>query len=92
MKILSQYIYNLALAHIQLLNVYLGGDPDGSISARLGYAMKTGRPKFWVLPLALLNDVIHYQLSGEINHSENAIEPDETYDKEVWHWYHEEGK
>lgn len=72
---------------MQSLNAILGGDPDGSISARLGFAMRTEKPLFFVPALAFINDLIHYYTHGEINHSENAIEEDETYDKEIWHWY-----
>lgn len=53
---LLQFGYNLALSVDQFVNVILLGDPDESISGRLGRAMASGRPKWWVVPFAYFVD------------------------------------
>lgn len=49
-----KYLANLAISIDQLANTLLGGDPDMTISARMGRAIRNGRcrlcrPVCWVL-------------------------------------------
>jgi hypothetical protein len=83
---LKQFAYNVGLSLDQLVNVLLLGDPDSSLSSRLGRAYASGRPKWFVTPLMRANDAAWKFLTGEENHSVNAIEPEETGDKELWSW------
>lgn len=86
MKFIKQYLYNLGLGFDQFINVILLGDPDESLSGRLGRAYMSEHPKWWVVPMVHVNDYIWWVLRGEISHSLNAVEPEETRDKELWSW------
>jgi hypothetical protein len=86
----GQYLYNLGLAIDQLLNTILLGDPDEGLSGRLGRAYLSGKPKFWVKPLMRVNDWLWLVLTGESDHSVNAVEPEELHEKELWRWYYED--
>lgn len=89
MKFLVQLFFNLGLGVDQLANVLLLGDPDESLSGRLGRAELSGKPKWWVRPLARANDWLWYTLRGEENHCANAVEHEECPgDKELWCWFH----
>jgi hypothetical protein len=84
---LIQFLYNLGLGIDQFVNVLLLGDPDESLSGRMGRAILSGRPKWWVKPCAKANDWLWLVLVGEKDHSINAVEPEERpYEKELWSW------
>lgn len=87
MKYIYQYIFNLALAYDQLVNVILFGDPDDSISGRCGRAMASGKPKWWVPYLAAHVDWIFLHLFNQIDHCKDSIEEGEKYEKELWKWH-----
>ena len=88
MSSFKQYLYNLGLGLDQFLNVILLGDPDESVSGRLGRAMKSGKPKWFVPTLVKINDKAWYLIRKEIDHSINAIEENETpKEKELWSWH-----
>lgn len=76
---LKAYAYNLVLAISQLVNALLAGDPDESLSSRLG---KVQRGDFGpvaavvTFPLRFLVDVVNYPISGW-GHCARSIEPDE---------------
>jgi len=55
---LFQYLYNVALALDQFINALLLGDPDDSISGRVGRAERTGKPKWFVPYLASFIDFL----------------------------------
>lgn len=83
-----QYVYNLFLGYDQFFNVVLLGDPDESISGRLGRAIKSGRPKWWVIPCQKALDFVVLKLVGQENHCYNSIEPEENpMSDELWHWF-----
>jgi hypothetical protein len=87
MKFLKQYLYNLLLSYDQWINTILLGDPDESLSGRLGRAMIHERPKWWVKPMARANDLMWRVLAGEENHSLMAVEHEERpLEKELWSW------
>lgn len=83
---IGKYLFNLALALDQFLNVILLGDPDDTISSRLGRANRTGRPKWFVKPMTLALDFMMEKLTGEINHCDNSVETEEVLEKELWSW------
>ncbi len=84
---MSQYIYNFFLALDQMINAILLGDPDESLSGRLGRAKLSRKPKFWVGPMIDINDFLWWTFTGELQHSINAVEKEETFDKELWKWH-----
>lgn len=84
---LKQYFYNVGLGLDQFVNVLLLGDPDESLSGRLGRAQLSGRPKWFVPPIVKFNDWLWFVIRKEINHSVNAVEPEERpHEKELWSW------
>jgi len=90
MRFLKQYAYNLALSLDQFLNTILLGDPDESISGRCGRAILSNKPKFWVPMLARVIDLFFYVTFNERDHVLNAVEPEETHEKELWSWIENE--
>ena len=76
-----QYAYNICLAGSQLTNTLLGGDPDESLSSRLGRAERNGVAvvKYGVAPVV---DV----LLGT-HHCQESIEDSESRLQEVWSWH-----
>lgn len=92
MRFLKQYLYNLALAFDQLVNVILLGDPDDSISGRCGRSLATGNAYWWVKWLARHVDWMFLHLFNEKDHCASSIEPEENLGKELWKWYHVKGK
>jgi hypothetical protein len=75
-----QYMYNVTLAGSQFSNAVLGGDPDESLSSRLGRAERDGvwPVKYAVSPAADL-------LIGP-SHCWGSIEEDESRRMELWPW------
>jgi hypothetical protein len=86
MGVVAKFAYNLGLGLDQFVNVLLLGDPDESLSGRLGRALMSGRPKWWVRPLAKANDWLWYVARGEVDHCLNAVELEEQHAKELWSW------
>ena len=83
---MRQYVYNVFLAMSQFLNSLLLGDPDESISGRLGRAYLSGRPKWWVTPWMTFVDWMFVMLFGEIQHCIKSVEYGEEHAKELWSW------
>jgi len=82
LKICFNFLYLLDL----VLNTILLGDPSETVSSRLGRAIQSGRPKWFVYPFAKVVDFIFYKFIGERNHSLYHIEYDENYKHELWSW------
>ncbi len=74
MKRVCKYIWNILIALDQLLNALLGGDPDETISSRIGKALREGRAGWFVRAIAWTLDKI------DPHHCEDAIEEDEGKD------------
>ena len=72
----GKYLLNLFIAKDQLWNARLGGDPDETVSSRIGKLEKKGIPKHRIFTRVLarmLNKV-------DDNHCVEAIEEDEGKD------------
>ena len=73
------YLLNILVSIDQLISAVLAGDPDETISSRLGKAVRGDYGKlqsyFW-LPFAKLVDLIFLPLDGP-NHCARSIEEDE---------------
>jgi hypothetical protein len=74
MKCLKQYIYNLLIAVDQLINAVLLGDPDETISIRLGR----------VCPDSYIVIALDWVFFWQTNHCHKSIEPDEGKDDLIW--------
>lgn len=79
MNPVGQYFFNILIGIDQLGNTLWGGDPDETISSRLGKIKKKNGGKIpWTRPLP---KIIDYGLDRiDPNHSIKSIEPDEGKD------------
>jgi hypothetical protein len=78
-KLAGRYIMNVLISLDQLGNSILLGDPDETISSRIGrIKTKWGGKVPWTRPVTRLTDWILDKLDK--NHSLDAIEPDEGDD------------
>jgi hypothetical protein len=69
----KKYLFNLLISVDQLVNAVFGGDPDETISSRLG----RNYPNTW---FAKFVDVLFF---WQTNHTKEAIESDEGKDAVV---------
>lgn len=69
---MKKYLYNILIGVDQLANAILGGDPDETMSSRIGKGARQGN-KFCIL-LSKFLDIF------EKNHCKEAIEEDEGKD------------
>lgn len=81
----ERYICNVFLGIDYFVNVLLLGDPDDSISERLGRAMLSGKPKFFVPPVFNFVNFMALHIFGQENHCQKAVY---TYPvpNELWNW------
>jgi len=76
---IGKYLLNILISIDQLGNVFVGGDPDETISSRLGkLKVKYGGRIPWRRPVAKLIDIGLDKIDP--GHSKDAIEEDEGKD------------
>jgi len=81
---LKKYGWNLLLSVDQLVNAVLAGDPDETISSRIGKVKQShGGSIPWRRPVLKIVD--HFLDIVETGHTVNSIETDEG-SAEVWNW------
>jgi len=68
-----RYLLNLAISIDQLANTVLGGDPDETLSSRLGKARPRCRPCYWVCRGLHLIDPGHCDRTREPHQGDRAI-------------------
>ena len=88
-KTVWSYYFNLLLALDQFVNALLFGDPDETLSGRLGRAQLAKKKLFFVKPFRKFVDWLFIALIGQRNHCIESIEHEETFDKEIWSWIKE---
>lgn len=66
----SKYFWNILIALDQLCNTILGGDPDETMSSRMGKNIREGKCKLCKVTCYFLNKI-------DPNHCEKSIEVDE---------------
>lgn len=66
----SRYIWNFLIALDQLANTLLGGDPDETMSSRMGKNIRAGKCTLCKVICLVLNKI-------DPNHCEKSIESDE---------------
>lgn len=76
------YLLNVAIAIDQFGNAVLGGEPDETISSRVGRASLRG---VWIAKYVWepMIDAIFRRLAGQQRHCYESIEWDEIWDKPV---------
>ena len=76
---IGRYLMNFLISIDQLGNSLLAGDPDETISSRIGrIKVKYGGKVPWTRPITKLADLVLDKIDK--NHSIDAIEPDEGGD------------
>jgi hypothetical protein len=75
-----KYVFNVLIGIDQLANAILGGDPDMTISGRLGRILYRCRFCRWICLILSWID------PRDGNHCEKVIEEDEDGEREVWKW------
>lgn len=85
----QMYFFRVFLGFDQMLNVFLFGFPDESISGRLGRSHIAGKPKWFARYGKIVVDWLFLTLFNERNHCLNAMEPEEKFEQrpELWRWY-----
>jgi hypothetical protein len=78
-RIARRYILNVLVALDQLASALIGGDPDETISSRLGKAVRGDYGRFqqilWIVPAAAV-DLVFLPFDGP-DHCRRVIEEDE---------------
>ena len=87
-----RFIINIFLAYDQLVNTFLLGHPDETLSSRLGRTIGKER-YFWVKPFRKFVDFLFFfDKDKERNHCERSIMPleqqnfRELINYEIWSW------
>lgn len=78
----SKYCWNILIAIDQLVNTVFGGDPDETISSRMGKWHRSGKHKSGIKKKLyyFINPIVEF---FEKDHFKKSIEEDEG-DREVW--------
>lgn len=98
MKIVRQFIFNTFLAFDQLINTFLGGHPDETLSSRLGRTI--GKERYvWVKSFRVFVDTLFFfdykidkKTGRKIKHCEKSVMHLEQknfrkfIDYEIWSW------
>jgi hypothetical protein len=71
------YAFDLWIASDQHMNAVFGGNPDTTISGRVGYYAMQGRTGYIVAECII--DAIFYIAIRQVGHCRASIEPDETH-------------
>ena len=72
---MRRYLFNLLIAIDQGGNAFLGGNPDETISSRVGKAARGGG--WFAVAMRRLIDWLFFNLTGERDHCAHSIEWDE---------------
>jgi hypothetical protein len=74
-----KYFNNIFIAVDQLANTVIGGDPDETISSRIGKCQRGDHGKLisiLIIPIAILINIL-FIWQGTLNHCIRSIEEDE---------------
>jgi len=83
-KLLLRWTFNLLYASDQFLNAVFCGDPDETISSRIGRCKKHHHGEIpWHHPVIGTLDTILEKIDP--HHTIDAIEPGQ-HPRELWHW------
>lgn len=77
LQIIRHYILNILISLDQLLNTIIAGDPDETISSRVGKAAQ--RSKIAKVLESIIN-LMFWPFKGNLNHCQQSIEVDEGSD------------
>lgn len=74
---LARYVWAIWIGQDQLVNAILGGNPDVTISSKVGLMSKNGSKTARAMELVI--DWLFLKFSGQQNHCFNSIEYDEEH-------------
>lgn len=77
-----QYLYNIGVSLSQLLSVFLGGEPDESVSQRTARAYLSYDRKGW---FKFQLEFIDFLVFWEDNHCLNSLHGEKNT-KTLWRW------
>ena len=77
LKSLRGYRYKLWIAQDQLVNAIHNGNPDITVSSRIGYMAEKGSKT--AQAMAVVVDWLFYIAIGQVNHCRASIEHDEDH-------------
>jgi hypothetical protein len=82
MKLVSRYFWNILVALDQFINTLFGGDPDETVSSRLGKWHRSGRDKKRIRRLVFIvaNSIVEL---FQKDHFNKSIEEDEGSKKVI---------
>lgn len=84
---LKDYGLYTAIAYDRFANVAVFlGSPQETISSRLGRAMASGNPLWWIPAFVWLVDHIAYLGFGDKNHTSKSIEVEGIPEREIVSW------
>lgn len=76
-----KYFWNLLISIDQFFNTLFGGDPDETISSRMGKWAKKGEPGKFDLRVYIGKSMARFLALFEKDHCEKSIEADEGNDE-----------
>lgn len=77
LAIKSRYTWGLWVAQDQMVNAILGGNPDVTISSKVGYMATRGSKT--ALAMEKVIDWLFYKIKGQVSHCRASIEHDEVH-------------
>lgn len=79
---LKRYVWGLWIAQDQKVNAILGGNPDVTVSSKVGYLSTNGSNTARLMEIVI--DWLFYKLAGQLNHCFASIEHDEDHYSYFW--------
>ncbi len=68
-----RYIWNILISIDQLANTLLAGDPDETLSSRMGKKRETCKPCYWLCRILSLLQPEHCEKSIEKDEGKDAV-------------------
>jgi len=70
---LKKYVMNVLVSISQMANALLGGDPDETLSSRMGKKLRTSLVAYWVCRFLSLFDKRHCERAVEADEGKDAV-------------------
>lgn len=86
MKLILKFCFNFLYWLDLGLNWLMLGDPSETVSSRTGRALRSGKPVKFAVIIGIIIDNLFFKFFGQVNHSINYIEHDESFEHEIWSW------
>lgn len=77
---IKRYIFNIFIGVDQLFNAIFGGDPEETISSRLGRYSSTNKAAYYI---AKVIDYVALKIFKEANHCKVSLEPPDHHRNDI---------